>query len=612
MKMFKNRRVLVTLFCILMLVFALGSVQCFADLDLNNADSAVSAPAEDATTTGAETDAEAPAEEEPAEEVADANAGKDLICGTEEHTHSDDCYGKAYVSRFDSTFWALLPPIIAIVLALITKEVYSSLFVGILSGGILYSIGEGGFNFETMFNAVVHEGFIVNLADEWNVGILIFLVVLGAIVVMMNRAGGSRAYGEWAAKRINSRRGANLSTFLLGALIFVDDYFNCLTVGSVMRPITDKQKISRAKLAYLIDATAAPICIIAPISSWAAAVSGTVEGVNGIALFIQTIPYNLYALLTIAMVIFISVTGLDFGPMKRFEENALKGDLHTSGGEQFIEADEEKANSKGRVFDLIIPVVILIILCVAGMVYTGGFFAGESFINAFANCDAAYGLAMGSIAALIIDMIYFLCRRVLSFKECTSSIPEGFKQMVPAILILTFAWGLKSMTGLLNASTFVAGVVESATALQILLPVILFLVAVLLSFATGTSWGTFGILIPIVTGVFADSLAKVGEGGAIPSMVIICISACLAGAVCGDHCSPISDTTIMASAGAKSDHVNHVSTQLPYALTVAAVCLVGYLISGFIQNVFVVLGVSLVLLIGVLTMILLIQKRKKA
>lgn len=612
MKMFKNRRVLVTLFCILMLVFALGSVQCFADLELNNADSAVSAPAEDATTTGAETDAEAPAEEEPAEEVADANAGKDLICGTDEHTHSDDCYGKAYVSRFDSTFWALLPPIIAIVLALITKEVYSSLFVGILSGGILYAIGEGGFNFETMFNAVVHEGFIVNLADEWNVGILIFLVVLGAIVVMMNRAGGSRAYGEWAAKRINSRRGANLSTFLLGALIFVDDYFNCLTVGSVMRPITDKQKISRAKLAYLIDATAAPICIIAPISSWAAAVSGTVEGVNGIALFIQTIPYNLYALLTIAMVIFISITGLDFGPMKRFEENALKGDLHTSGGEQFTDADEEKANSKGRVFDLIIPVVILIILCVAGMVYTGGFFAGESFINAFANCDAAYGLAMGSIAALIIDMIYFLCRRVLSFKECTSSIPEGFKQMVPAILILTFAWGLKSMTGLLNASTFVAGVVESATALQILLPVILFLVAVLLSFATGTSWGTFGILIPIVTGVFADSLAKVGEGGAIPSMVIICISACLAGAVCGDHCSPISDTTIMASAGAKSDHVNHVSTQLPYALTVAAVCLVGYLISGFIQNVFVVLGVSLVLLIGVLTLILLLQKRKKA
>ncbi|MBQ7096121.1 MAG: Na+/H+ antiporter NhaC family protein [Clostridia bacterium] len=592
-RMIKYRRALVTLGCVLMLVFALGSVHCFADLVLENGDTSVSAPAdtdgavvEDTAATGAE---EEVVEEEPAE-----------VAEEEE---------EAYTSLFDSTPWALLPPVIAIVLALITKEVYSSLFVGILSGGILYAIGEGGFNFETMFNAVVHEGFIVNLADEWNVGILIFLVVLGAIVVMMNRAGGSRAYGDWASKRINSRRGANLATFGLGALIFVDDYFNCLTVGSVMRPITDKQKISRAKLAYLIDATAAPICIIAPISSWAAAVSGTVEGVNGISLFIQTIPYNLYALLTIAMVIFISVTGLDYGPMRRFEQNALNGDLHTSGGEQFAETADEKGNSKGRVIDLIIPVVILIVLCVAGMVYTGGFFAGESFINAFANCDAAYGLAMGSIAALIIDMIYFICRRVLTFKECTSSIPEGFKQMVPAILILTFAWGLKSMTGLLNASTFVAAMVEGATALQILLPLILFLVAVLLSFATGTSWGTFGILIPIVTGVFENQLANIGENGAIPSMVIICISACLAGAVCGDHCSPISDTTIMASAGAKSDHVNHVSTQLPYALTVAAVCLVGYLIAGFVQNVFIVLGVSLVLLIAILTLIKVFQKK---
>ena len=591
--MIKYRRALVTLGCVLMLVFALGSVHCFADLVLENGDTSVSAPAdtdgavvEDTAATGAE---EEVVEEEPAE-----------VAEEEE---------EAYTSLFDSTPWALLPPVIAIVLALITKEVYSSLFVGILSGGILYAIGEGGFNFETMFNAVVHEGFIVNLADEWNVGILIFLVVLGAIVVMMNRAGGSRAYGDWASKRINSRRGANLATFGLGALIFVDDYFNCLTVGSVMRPITDKQKISRAKLAYLIDATAAPICIIAPISSWAAAVAGSVDGVNGISLFIQTIPYNLYALLTIAMVIFISVTGLDYGPMRRFEQNALNGDLHTSGGEQFAETADEKGNSKGRVIDLIIPVVILIVLCVAGMVYTGGFFAGESFINAFANCDAAYGLAMGSIAALIIDMIYFICRRVLTFKECTSSIPEGFKQMVPAILILTFAWGLKSMTGLLNASTFVAAMVEGATALQILLPLILFLVAVLLSFATGTSWGTFGILIPIVTGVFENQLANIGENGAIPSMVIICISACLAGAVCGDHCSPISDTTIMASAGAKSDHVNHVSTQLPYALTVAAVCLVGYLIAGFVQNVFIVLGVSLVLLIAILTLIKVFQKK---
>ncbi len=541
---------------------------------------------------------------------SDADAAED-DAAAEEAPEEEAAEEEEYTSYFNATFWALLPPIIAIVLALITKEVYSSLFVGILSGGILYAIDAAGkFNFETMFNSIVHEGFVVNLADEWNVGILIFLVILGAIVVMMNRAGGSRAYGEWAAKKIKGRRGAQLATFGLGALIFVDDYFNCLTVGSVMRPITDKQKISRAKLAYLIDATAAPVCIIAPISSWAAAVSGTVEGVNGIALFVQTIPYNLYALLTIAMVIFISVTGLDYGPMKRFENNALSGDLHTSGAEQFTSEDEEKANPKGKVIDLIIPVVILVILCVAGMVYTGDFFAGESFIDAFADCDAAYGLALGSMAAIVIDMIYLLARRVLSFRECMSSIPEGFKQMVPAILILTFAWGLKSMTGLLDASSFVEGVVKNATALQILLPVILFVVAIGLSFSTGTSWGTFGILIPIVTGVFEEQLAAVADGGSIPAMVIVCISACLAGAVCGDHCSPISDTTIMASAGAKSDHVNHVSTQLPYAMTVAGVCVVGYLIAGFVQNVFIVLGASLVLLLAVLTAIYFIQKRK--
>lgn len=532
-----------------------------------------------------------------------------ITVGAEEAEEAEE----EYVSKFDSTFWALLPPVIAIVLALITKEVYSSLFVGILSGGVLYAIDAAGkFNFETMFNAIVNDGFVANLSDTWNVGILIFLVILGAIVVMMNRAGGSRAYGEWAATKIKNRRGAQLATFGLGALIFVDDYFNCLTVGSVMRPITDKQRISRAKLAYLIDATAAPICIIAPISSWAAAVSGTVEGVNGIALFVQTIPYNLYALLTVAMVIFVAITGLDFGPMKRFEKNALAGDLHTSGAEQFTSEDEEKANPKGRVIDLIIPVVILVVLCIAGMVYTGGFFSGTSFIDAFAGCDAAYGLALGSMAAIVIDVIYFLARRVISFKDCMSAIPEGFKQMVPAILILTFAWGLKSMTGLLNASSFVEGMVESATALQILLPVILFVVAIGLSFSTGTSWGTFGILIPIVTGVFEEQLAAVAaEGAAIPAMVIICISACLAGAVCGDHCSPISDTTIMASAGAKSDHVNHVSTQLPYALTVAAVCMVGYILAGFVQNAFVVLGTSLVLLFAVLTTLYFISKNKE-
>ncbi len=517
------------------------------------------------------------------------------------------CFMSAPITQASQSLWALLPPVIAIVLALLTKEVYSSLFIGILSGGILHAL-QGGFKFPKMFNAIVNDGFIANLADTWNVGILVFLVVLGIVVVLMNNAGGSYAYGEWAARKISSRKGASLSTMLLGCLIFVDDYFNCLTVGSVMRPVTDKHKISRAKLAYLIDATAAPVCIIAPISSWAAAVSGTVEGVNGISLFIQTIPFNLYALLTLAMVIFVSSTNLDFGPMKRFEDNANNGDLFTTGDTVYPE--QEKINYKGKVIDLILPVIILIVFCVAGMVYTGGFFSGTSFIDAFAGCDAAYGLALGSIGALILIVIYYLCRKVLTFNECMSAIPNGFKQMVPAILILTFAWALKSMTGLLDASTYVSALVESASALIYLLPAILFLVAVLLSFSTGTSWGTFGILIPIVTGVFEKELAAVGNGGSIPTLVIICISACLAGAVCGDHCSPISDTTIMASAGAQCDHVNHVSTQLPYAITVAGVSLVGYILAGFVHNVWVVLPVSLVLMIATLYIIKLAQKKK--
>lgn len=523
-----------------------------------------------------------------------------------------------YQSFFNESPLALLPPVIAIALALITKEAYSSLFIGIVSGGILYGISNAGFDGEKAFNAILNDGLIANLSDAYNVGILIFLVVLGIIVVMMNRAGGSRAYGEWASKRITSRRGASVSTFGLGALIFVDDYFNCLTVGSVMRPLTDKQRVSRAKLAYLIDATAAPICIIAPISSWAAAVSGTVQDangadINGIALFIRTIPYNLYALLTIAMVLFIAFSGKDFGPMRKHELNAQNGDIFSGIHADVTEGADEKANEKGKVIDLILPVVLLIVFCVLGMLYSGGLFAGDgtTIIDAFANCDASYGLALGSMAALILNVIYFLCRRVLSFKDCMSSIPEGFKQMVPAILILTFAWGLKSMTGLLGASTYVAGVVEQFTAIRILLPAILFLVAVLLAFATGTSWGTFGILIPIVTGVFEADLASVSDAGGIPAMVIICISACLAGAVCGDHCSPISDTTIMSSTGAQCDHVTHVSTQLPYAMTVAGVSLVGYLLAGFVQNVWIVLGVSLVLMIAVLWLLTALANRKK-
>lgn len=520
------------------------------------------------------------------------------------------CIIAAPITEAKGTLWSLFPPVIAIGLALITKEVYSSLFVGILSGGIIYAAASGT-GFEGTFKAVVQDGLITNLSNAYNVGILVFLVVLGIIVVLMNKAGGSRAYGEWAAAHIKSRRGVALSTFFLGVLIFVDDYFNCLTVGSVMRPITDKHNISRSKLAYLIDSTAAPICIIAPISSWAAAVSGTVEGVNGISLFINTIPYNLYAFLTILMVIFISISDTDYGPMKIHEDNAKNGDIFTTKNNTY-EQDAQPVTERGRVIDLILPVAVLIVFCVVGMIYTGGFFSGTDFVTAFANCDAAYGLSLGSISALIVIIVYYIFRRVLKFNECMDSIAAGFKQMVPAILILTFAWTLKTMTNHLEAGAFVSGVVQSATALSVLLPVILFVVAIGLAFATGTSWGTFGILIPIVTSVFEAELANVAQTGEIPSMVIICISACLAGAVCGDHCSPISDTTIMASTGAQCDHVNHVSTQLPYALTVAAVCVVGYLLSGFVHNVFIVLGFSLALMLAVLFAIRFFVKRKES
>lgn len=520
------------------------------------------------------------------------------------------CIIAAPITEAKGTLWSLFPPVIAIGLALITKEVYSSLFVGILSGGIIYAAASGT-GFEGTFKAVVQDGLITNLSNAYNVGILVFLVVLGIIVVLMNKAGGSRAYGEWAAAHIKGRRGAALSTFFLGVLIFVDDYFNCLTVGSVMRPITDKHNISRSKLAYLIDSTAAPICIIAPISSWAAAVSGTVEGVNGISLFINTIPYNLYAFLTILMVIFISVSDTDYGPMKIHEDNAKNGDIFTTKNNTY-EQDAQPVTERGRVIDLILPVAVLIVFCVVGMIYTGGFFSGTDFVTAFANCDAAYGLSLGSISALIVIIAYYMLRRVLKFNECMDSIAAGFKQMVPAILILTFAWTLKTMTNHLEAGAFVSGVVQSATALSVLLPVILFVVAIGLAFATGTSWGTFGILIPIVTSVFEAELANVSQTGEIPSMVIICISACLAGAVCGDHCSPISDTTIMASTGAQCDHVNHVSTQLPYALTVAAVCVVGYLLSGFVHNVFIVLGFSVALMLAVLLAIRFFVKRKES
>ncbi len=504
-----------------------------------------------------------------------------------------------------ASFWSLLPALIAIVLALITKEVYSSLFIGILSGGLIYA----NFNLETTMTHVFSDGFVSSLADSYNVGILIFLVMLGAMVAMMNKAGGSAAFGRWAAKHIKGRVGAQIATIILGILIFVDDYFNCLTVGSVMRPVTDKANVSRAKLAYLIDATAAPVCIIAPISSWAAAVAGFARDAgaeSGIALFVRAIPFNLYALLTIGMMLILAITKLDYGPMKKNEENALNGDLFTVVSDNNQETPE--GNPKGRVVDLIIPVLFLVIACVLGMIYSGGFFTqGEegyhAFVTAFSNSDASVGLLYGSFISVIFAVIYFLCRRVLSFKECMESIPDGFKAMVPAIMILTCAWTLKAMTDSLGAKIFVSQMVESSAAgFQMLLPAIIFLIAVGLSFATGTSWGTFGILIPIVLSVFPSA----------GTIQIISISACMAGAVCGDHCSPISDTTIMASAGAQCNHVNHVSTQLPYALTVAAVSFVGYIVAGLTKNVYITLIASFALLVIVLFAIRFIVGKKAA
>ena len=504
------------------------------------------------------------------------------------------------VTPFYASIWSLLPAIIAIALALITKEVYSSLFVGVFAGGLLYA----NFNLETTLNHVVKDGFIASLSDSYNVGILIFLVLLGALVAMMNKACGSAAFGKWASKHIKTRVGAQLATITLGVLIFVDDYFNCLTVGSVMRPVTDEKKISRAKLSYLIDATAAPVCIIAPISSWAAAVSGFApDGVSGIALFVQAIPYNFYALLTIVMMVAIVLMKFDFGPMKLHEENAeKKGDLFTTLDRVAETADSQKSNQKGKVIDLILPVVILIFCCVIGMVYSGGFFEGESFIDAFSNCNASVGLALGSVVTVIFVAIYFIIfrRGTVTFSELMKCLPEGFKAMVPAILILTFAWTLKGMTDSIGAKVFIAEFVNNnASQLLNFLPAIIFLIAVGLSFSTGTSWGTFGILIPIVLAVF--------EPGT--DMAVIGMSACMAGAVCGDHCSPISDTTIMASAGAECNHMNHVSTQMPYAISIAAVSFVMYLLAAFIKSAYILLPIGVVLTIGFLFAMKSITKR---
>ena len=507
-------------------------------------------------------------------ECSDCGASGVVLSEDCEAVACETCGGTGYVespSNVFNTAWALLPPIIAIALALITKEVYSSLFIGILVGGLLYS----NFSFEGTILHVFNDGIVASVTDSYNMGILIFLVILGTMVCLMNKAGGSAAFGRWAKDHIKSRVGAQLASVVLGVLIFIDDYFNCLTVGSVMRPISDKHNVSRAKLAYIIDATAAPVCIIAPISSWAAAVAGFAEDGQGFNLFLRAIPYNYYALLTIVMMVGMIVMKIEFGPMARFEKNAREnGDLF-SGSDPYAGAADDTPEDKGSVLDLVLPVIVLIICCVIGMIYSGGFFEGTGFIEAFSNSDASVGLMLGSTFALVFTIVYYLIRRSMSFKEMMGCLPDGFKAMVPAILILTFAWSLKGMTDSLGAKYFVRDFVRSsASGLQLILPLLVFLVGCLLAFATGTSWGTFGILIPITQEVFpADN-----------PLSIICIAACMAGAVCGDHCSPISDTTIMASAGAQCDHVNHVSTQLPYAITCAAVSGVTYLIAGILVH----------------------------
>ena len=498
-----------------------------------------------------------------------------------------------------ATIWSLLPPVIAIGLALVTKEVYTSLLAGIITGALLYA----NFNLELMINTMLFNeegGMVYKLSDSGNVGILVFLVMLGILVSLLNRAGGSAAFGKWASKHIKTRIGAQISVMILGVLIFVDDYFNCLTVGSVMRPVTDRHKVSRAKLSYIIDATAAPVCIIAPISSWAAAVTGFVEGEDGLALFVSAIPYNFYAILTIVMMITIAILNIDFGSMKVHEDNAKKGDLFTTPDRPYGNAEGLDNVGNGSVKDLLIPILSLNICCVIGMIYTGGFFDGADFVTAFSNSDASIGLAIGSAFALVITILLYVSRKVLGFKECMNCIPEGFKAMVPAIMILTFAWTLKAMTDSLGAAEFVANLIKSSSqGMVALLPAIIFLVGCFLAFATGTSWGTFGILIPIVVDAFQTTH---------PALMTVAISACMAGAVCGDHCSPISDTTIMASAGAQCNHVNHVSTQLPYAVSVAMISFITYIVAGFTQSAVISLPVGIILLLAYL---LFMKKRAK-
>ena len=551
--------------CLLLMLLAMVALPALAE----EPDSTVPA--------GTTEEGEAPA----AEEGEPAEAEEETSAEPEEAEEEEE---EAPDTPFYNSFWALVPAIVAIVLALITKEVYSSLFFGILFGALLYT----NFNLENTMNRVFSGGFITSVTDAYNMGILVFLVLLGMIVALMNSAGGSAAFGRWAQKHIRTRIGAQLATILLGVLIFIDDYFNCLTVGSVMRPVTDKHKVSRAKLAYLIDATAAPVCIIAPISSWAAAVTGFAEEGQGLNLFIQAIPFNFYALLTIVMMVAMVLMKTDYGPMARFEKNAVEnGDLF-SGKNPYAAAEaEEKGEEKGKVMYLLLPVIALIVFCTLGMLYTGGFFSGKNFVDAFSDSDASVGLALGSFMAIVVTLVYYLIAGAMKFKDIMESLPNGFKAMVPAILILIFAWTLKGITMDLGAKEYVQTIVNNgAGQWDRFLPAIIFLIGCLLAFATGTSWGTFGILIPIVQNVFPAG----------NPLSIVCVAACMAGAVCGDHCSPISDTTIMSSAGAQCDHVNHVNTQLPYAATCAGVAFVTYVIAGFIPNAWVALPAGIVLM----------------
>ena len=544
--------------------------------------------------------AEAAVEETAAAEEVAAEEEPAYYCEMEEHTHSEECLIEPDLPKAYGTALSLLPPVIAIGLALITKEVYSSLFIGILAGGLLAA----DFSPAGTIDQVINDGYIA--AVSGSAGIFIFLVLLGMLVALLNKTGASAAFGKWAQNNIKTRVGAALATFLLGVLIFIDDYFNCLTVGSVMLPVTDSHKISRAKLSFLIDATAAPICMIAPISSWAAAVSEYADGTgyNGLELFIRAIPYNFYSLLTLAFIIMITLMKFDYGPMAIHEKNALeKGDLFTSGTEHEA-VETEQGSAKGKVMDLIIPIAVLIVISVIGLLYVGGMFAGETFVNAFANTDATVGLPWGGTIALVITIIYLICRKVISFKDAMECIPEGFKAMVPAILILSCAGALKNMTTNLGSDVFVESIMADAKNLQLFLPAIIFIVACFIAFSTGTSWGTFGILIPIVSNMF----------GPTDPLLYIGMSACLAGAVCGDHCSPISDTTIMSSAGARCDHINHVSTQIPYAVTVAAVSFFCYILTALLQ---IVLGsftwlVSLPVSVAILFAVLFIIKKKTA